>query len=118
MQALFAADELDVAQRLGKSELERQIALLELLSPDTLSRLVSRSTTDQIEAQALRLEALTQARVLTNGLKGGVLGLAGQISIAETLRIEGTSGIEYMRALSAPTEVPLLCLMTPDSVAA
>ncbi|WP_417808790.1 hypothetical protein [Thioclava sp.] len=118
MQALFAADELDVAQRLGQSELDRQLSLLEALSPDTLSRLVSRSTNDPEKSKVLRIEALTQARILTDGLKGGVLGLAGQVSIAQTLRLEGTSGIEYIRAVSAPTETPLLYLMTPEGMSA
>ena len=111
IQALFAADELEVAQRFGQFELERQITLLQSLSPDILSRLVSRSEKDLETARVLRQTALGQARLLTDGLRGGVLALAGQVSIANTLRAEEMTGIEYIRSVKAHTEAPLVCLV-------
>lgn len=110
IQALFSADELKVVQSLGQSELERQLALLKTLSPDSLSRLIARGETDPAKALDLRQEALGQARTLRDGIKGGVLGLAGQISIAQTLEQKGASGIDYMRDLRQPTEATLLFL--------
>jgi len=59
----------------------------------------------------LRQTALGQARLLTDGLRGGVLALAGQVSIANTLRAEEMTGIEYIRSVKAHTEAPLVCLV-------
>ncbi|WGT51463.1 hypothetical protein [Thioclava nitratireducens] len=117
IQALFAADELEVAQKLGRSELERQMALLELLNPDAYSRLIGRSAGENEDAGTLRREALSQARLLTDGIKGGVLGLASQISIAETLQQDGISGIEYLQVASEADKSPLLCLTAGAPVA-
>lgn len=114
IQALFAADELEVAQRLGQFELERQIALLQSLSPDILSRLVSRSEKDLEAARGLRQKALGQARLLTDGIRGGVLALAGQVSIANTLRAEETTGIDYIRQIKIEAKAPLVCLVPPN----
>lgn len=111
IQALFAADELEVAQRMGQVELERQMGLLQGLSPDILSRLVSRNEPDLETARSLRQTALGQARTLTDGIKGGVLAVAGQISIASTLRQEGITGIEYIRRIASETRSPLVCLV-------
>lgn len=111
IQALFAADELEVAQRMGQFELERQIALLQVLSPDILSRLVSRGEPDPETTRNLRQTALGQARALTDGIKGGVLAIAGQISIASTLREEGMTGIDYVRRIGSETNEPLVCLV-------
>lgn len=111
IQALFAADELEVAQRFGQFELERQIALLQSLSPDILSRLVSRSEKDLDAARALRQTALGQARLLADGIRGGVLALAGQVSIANTLRAEDMTGMEYIRRIKAEAQSPLVCLV-------
>lgn len=110
-QALFAADELEVAQRFGQFELEGQITLLQSLSTDILSRLVSRGEKDLEVARVLRQTALSQARLLTDGIKGGVLALAGQVSIANTLRGEEVTGIDYIRSIKANTEAPLVCLV-------
>ena len=111
IQALFAADELEVAQRLGQFELERQIALLQSLSPDILSRLVSRSEKDLEAARGLRQKALGHARLLTDGIRGGVLALAGQVSIANSLRAEETTGIDYIRQIKIEAKAPLVCLV-------
>lgn len=111
IQALFAADELEVAQRFGQFELERQITLLQSLSPDILSRLVSRGEKDLEVARVLRQTALSQARLLTDGIRGGVLALGGQVSIANTLRAEEMTGIDYIRSIKANTEAPLVCLV-------
>ena len=111
IQALFAADELEVAQRMGQVELERQIALLQVLSPDILSRLVSRNEADIEAARSLRQTALGQARALADGIKGGVLAIAGQISIARTLREDGMAGIDYIRRIASEPNAPLVCLV-------
>lgn len=111
IQALFAADELEVAQRMGQIELERQMGLLQALSPDILSRLISRSEPDLDTARRLRQTALGQARTLTDGIKGGVLAVAGQISIASTLRKEGITGMDYLRRISSEIRSPLVCLV-------
>lgn len=110
IQALFAADELDVAITIAQTELDRHIEILNVLSPDILSRMVSRSETDQERAQELRKTALGQARVLTDGIKGGVLSLAGQIGIARQLQAEGMSGLDYMRKVRDTSDAPLLFL--------
>ncbi|WP_144039031.1 hypothetical protein [Gemmobacter megaterium] len=111
MQALISGNDLKVAEQIGRGEIDRQIGMMRVLSPDTLSRLVSRSERDTTKARELRIIALEQSRVLRDGIKGGVLALAGQISIAETLRREGMSGTAYMRQIMEPTDEPLLCLV-------
>lgn len=110
VQALFAADELEVAIHIAQTELDRHIEILNVLSPDILSRMVGRSETDQERAQELRKTALAQAHVLTDGIKGGVLSLAGQIGIARQLQAEGMSGLEYMRKVRDASDAPLLFL--------
>jgi len=111
MQALVSGNDLKVAEQIGRGEIDRQIGMMRVLSPDTLSRLVGRSERDTTKARELRVIALEQSRVLRDGIKGGVLALAGQISIAETLRRDGMSGTEYMRQLMEATDEPLLCLV-------
>ena len=111
IQALFAADELGVARQYGQVELDRQIELLQSISPDILSRMVSRNEKDPVAASALRTSALSQATTLAKGIKGGVLALASQVSIAKALQDEGTRGIEYMRAVRAETSASLVYLL-------
>nr|WP_111301150.1 hypothetical protein [Paracoccus saliphilus] len=106
IQALFAADELGVAEKYATLCLSEQMALLEGISPDALSRLVARGD------PALRSQALEQARHLSEGIRGGVMALAGQISIAGTLRAEGTSGLTYLRQVREDESRPLLFLPT------
>ena len=91
--------------------MERQIALMGTLSPDALSRLVSRTEPNPVAAFDLRKAALAQARILADGLKGGVQSLAGQVSTARALRAEGLSGLQYLREARSNKEAPLLCLV-------
>ena len=114
IQALFVADELRVAQQFGQVELVRQIELLQSISPDILSRMVSRSEKDPIAASKLRQVALAQARTLADGIKGGVLSLAGQVSISIALQDEGTGGHDYMRAVRTESSASLAYLMPKD----
>lgn len=104
IQALFAADELGVAEKYATLCLNEQMTLLETISPDALSRLVARGD------PALRSQALDQARHLSDGIRGGVMALAGQISIAGMLRAEGTSGLGYLRQVREDESHPLLFL--------
>ncbi|MBC7137230.1 MAG: hypothetical protein H5U17_00550 [Defluviimonas sp.] len=104
IQALFAADELRAAEDYATLCLQEQMELLEMLSPDALARLVARGD------GALRPKAVEQAQLLSDGIRGGVMALAGQISIAGTLRAEGTRGIDYMRQVRAEETRPLLFL--------
>ena len=106
IQALFAADELGVAETYATLCLNEQMALLETISPDALSRLVARGD------PAMRSQALDQARHLSDGIRGGVMALAGQISIAGTLQAEGTSGLDYLRQVREDESHPLLFLPT------
>lgn len=110
LQSAFWADELRVARRVAHSQLERMTGLLQSICPDTLSRLASRGEANLNAARKRRLEALTQARILEDGLKGAVLSLAGQAGIAETLIADGISGPEYMKAALNQTDRPLAFL--------
>lgn len=104
LQALFAADELATAEEYAGRCLQEQMALLEMLSPDSLARLVARRDA------ALRSQALEHAQRLSDGLRGSVMALASQISIAGTLRAEGTRGIDYLRQVREEGSRPLLFL--------
>lgn len=106
VQALFAADELATAEEYAGRCLREQVALLEMLSPDTLVRLVARGNA------SLRPLALEHARHLNDGLRGGVMALASQISIASTLRAEGIRGIAYLRQVREEEARPLVFLPT------
>lgn len=108
IQALFAADELATADDYASRCVHDQMALLEGLSADSLVRLVSRGE------PSLRPIALVHAEHLTDGLKGGVMTLAGQMSIANTVKAEGTRGIDYLRQLRSENKAPLLFLPTRD----
>ncbi|WP_136684534.1 hypothetical protein [Falsirhodobacter xinxiangensis] len=88
IQALFAADELKVAEDYADLCLQEHMTLLEILSPDALARLVARQHGQ---------DARAQAQTLCDGIRGGVISLAGQISIASTLQGNGTRGIDYLR---------------------
>ncbi len=114
-RAWFSEQEL--RGKLGRSELERQMMLLEQLNPDAFSRLISRSAGEHEDVGVLRRQALSQARLLTDGVKGGVFGLASQVSIAETLQQDGVNGIEYLQAASEADKAPLLCLTANVPVA-
>lgn len=111
IQALFAADELEVAEHLGLVEIERQLALMRAASPNVLSRMVSREKQDHVMAFDTRKAALVQARTLADGLKGGVQSLAGQVSTARSLRSEGMSGLQYLREARSMQDAPFLCLL-------
>jgi hypothetical protein len=112
--ALFAADELEVAEQMGASAARHQIDLLESISPDLLSRLVARSEPDPQAAIALRAGALADSRLLSDGLIGGVRTISGQASLAAALRADGISGPDYLgQSRTAPNG--LLCLL-PKSV--
>lgn len=106
IQALIATDEFGVAEKYATVCLDEQMALLEKISPDALSRLVARSD------PALRSQALVQAQHLSDGIRGGVIALAGQISIAETLRANGANGSDYLRQVREDNSNPLLFLPT------
>lgn len=111
IQALFAADELEVAEHLGQVEIDRQLVLMGAVSPDVLSRLISRGEQDPAVAFEKRKALLVQARVLGDGLKGGVQSLAGQVSTAMALRSEGISGLRYLREARSTQDAPFLCLL-------
>jgi hypothetical protein len=111
LQALFMADELQVAQTLGEAETARQLALLDEVSPDLLSRRIAQGEPDPDAARRLRQLALGQARSLTNGLKGAVMALAGQSSLAKSLHDRGIGGADYIRELIDTQDDKLLCLL-------
>lgn len=111
LQALFAADELEVAEHLGQIEITRQLALMRAASPDILSRLISKGEKDPAVAFEKRKAVLVQARVLSDGLKGGVQSLAGQVSTAKALRSEGIGGLQYLREARSIEDAPFLCLL-------
>jgi hypothetical protein len=111
LQALFAADDLEVAQRFGQTEIDRQLALMGAVSPETLSRLIGRGERDPVMAFEKRKAALVQARMLGDGLKGGVHSLAGQVSTAKALRSEGINGLQYLREARLAHDSTFLCLM-------
>lgn len=112
LQALFMADEMQVAEALGAAETERQMALLEEISPDLLSRRIATREVEPEAARGLRQRALDQARSLTHGLKGNVLAFAGQSSLAGSLRQEGIGGRDYMARVRDTENVALLCLLS------
>lgn len=91
LQALFIGNNLATAESNGLSLAEGHIALLELVSPDALARLVARHDPTS------HATALDQAHLLSDGLRGGVESLVGQVSIARTLAATGTSGLAYLR---------------------
>ena len=111
IQALFAADELEVAEHLGLVEIDRQLALMGIVSPDALSRLISIVDEDTITGFEKRKTVLIQARLLADGLKGGVQSLAGQVSTAKALRSEGITGLQYLREARSTQDAPFLCLL-------
>lgn len=111
IQALFAADDLEVAEGIGLAEMDCQMSLMGAVSPDVLSRMVSRGEPDPVLAFQIRKSALTHARILADGLKGSVQSLAGQISTARALRSEGISGLKYLQDARANKDTPFLCLL-------
>ena len=111
IQALYAADELEVAEKVGVVELERQLALVRAFSPDMLSRMASRGEEDHSKEIEVRRSALVKARTLADGMKGGVQSLAGQISIARALRSEGISGLKYLKDARSVKDAPFLFLL-------
>lgn len=111
IQALFAADELGAAEHIGLLEMERQLALMRAVSPDVLSRMVSRGENDPLAAFDTRKAAFAQAMILANGLKGSVHSLAGQVSTARAIQSEGISGLQYLREARSTQDAPFLCLL-------
>lgn len=111
VRALFAADELEVAEHIGLVEMERQISLMGTISPDVLSRMISRADQDPLTMFETRKSALAQAKILEDGLKGGVHTLVGQVSTAKALRSEGISGLQYLREAQSAKDTPFLCLL-------
>lgn len=91
LQALFIGNNLATVESNGLSLAEGHIALLEMVSPDALARLVARHD------PTFHTKALEQAHLLSDGLRGGVELLVGQASIARTLMATGTSGLTYLR---------------------
>lgn len=91
LQALFIGNNLATAESNGFSLAESHIAQFEMVSPDALARLVARHD------PASYATALDQAHLLSDGLRGGVESLVGQVSIARTLAATGTSGLAYLR---------------------
>lgn len=109
IHAMYAADELEVAEQLGVAATNAQLGLLECVVPDALARIIARSQDDPGAAAAERKAALIDATALSNGIKGGVRSIATQASLAHALRSESISGPEYLStAQSAPSI--LLCL--------
>ncbi len=104
LQALFIGNNLATAESNGFSLVDGQIGLLDMVSPDQFARLVARHD------PAAHREALQQAHLLSDGLRGGVESLVGQISIARTLAATGTSGLAYLREACQERERELLFL--------
>ena len=104
LQALFIGNNLATVESNGLSLAEGHIALLEMVSPDALARLVARHD------PTFHTKALEQAHLLSDGLRGGVESLVGQISIARTLAATGTSGLAYLREACQERERELLFL--------
>ena len=106
LQALFIGNNLATAERNGFSLVDGQIELLDMVSPDQLARLVARHD------PAAHGKALQRAHLLSDGLRGEVESLFGQISIARTLEAAGTSGLAYLREVREERERELLFLPT------
>ncbi|MCW1919902.1 hypothetical protein NX862_14170 [Rhodobacter sp. KR11] len=87
------------------------MALLEEISPDLLSRRIAAGAAEPEAAQGLCLRSLDQARSLTHGLKGSVLALAGQSSLAHSLRQDGMTGRDYLARVRAARGDDLLCFV-------
>ena len=54
----------------------------------------------------------SEASFVRAAMRGGVIALAGQISIAETLRANGANGSDYLRQVREDNSNPLLFLPT------
>lgn len=104
LQALFIGNNLATAEINGLSLARGQIGLLDMVSPDQLARLVARHD------PACHGKALGQAHLLSDGLRGGVESLVGQVSIVRTLAATGTSGLAYLREAREEHERELLFL--------
>lgn len=110
VQALFWADELDAAKKIAGDELQRMVTLLQSFNPDRLSRRAIERIEDVDARRSKRLEVLAQARTLELGLKGTVLSLVGQASIADTLADSGIKGSAYLRSAQEDSSHSLLFL--------
>lgn len=104
LQALFIGNNLATAEINGLSLARGQLSLLDSVSPDQMARLVARHD------PASHGKALEQSHRLSDGLRGGVESLVGQVSIARTLAATGTSGLAYLREARAEQEHELLFL--------
>lgn len=103
LQALFATNDLRTAEAHATRFLQDQMALAEAVSPDALSRLA-------VRGGAARDLSLAQTAQLAQGLRGGVMTLAGQGSIARVLQAQGVEGIGYLRELREEHSRPLAFL--------
>lgn len=103
LQALFATNDLRTAEAHASRFLQDQLALAETVSPDALSRLV-------VRGGGARDPALTQTAQLAQGLRGGVMTLAGQGSIARSLQAQSANGLAYLHALRDEPTRPLTFL--------
>ena len=108
IHALFYADHLNIAVKLAHDEAERLVKLLSQVTPDELSRLVARREQDWEKSITLRQKAFQQANLLTQGMMGSTIAMAGQSSLAQTLVDNGESGRAFLDAAQAESQQPLL----------
>lgn len=104
LQALFIGGDLKTVEANGLALAKGQIALLDMISPDAVSKLVARHDPTQ------RAVALERARLINEGLRGGVMAVMGQVSIARVLDANGTRGIDFLREARQEKRQPLLYL--------
>ncbi|MFZ1662876.1 MAG: hypothetical protein WAT77_13035 [Paracoccaceae bacterium] len=110
IQALFVANEIPVARIYALAASKRSLELLQSVSPDGTSRLISRGAEDWPQQIELRKRAKSLADSLFTGMKGTALSLISQASLSETLVEQKADGAALVAAIKDEKNDALLFL--------
>lgn len=111
LRALFSIDEVEAARQLAERRARRFLTLSQVLTPDSLARLISKSALEFSGYTEARRLALPQAEVLVQGLRDSVASISSQSELARALVSRSISGPTYLKEITDETE-PLLILTT------
>lgn len=110
IQALFYANEIPVARTYALAASKRSVELLRQVSPDSTSRLISRSAEDWPGKIELRKRTRGHIDSLFTGMKGTALSLISQASLSESLVDRKADGAAFLAAVKDEKNDALLFL--------
>lgn len=106
LRLLFLMDELEYARRFANRQAGSLLDLFDTFRPEEYSRLMTPVSEDWQQTLADRAEMRKRCMILSDGLRGGVEGVAGQGALAQSLLDGGISGRRWLEAAEAEQEAP------------